>query len=36
VDPSTPIQFKGIVYNEMKGQTVRVEETWWVKETIGY
>jgi Zn-dependent M16 (insulinase) family peptidase len=25
VDPSTPIQFKGIVYNEMKGQTVRVE-----------
>lgn len=22
VDPSTPIQFKGVVYNEMKGQTV--------------
>lgn len=23
-DPSTPIQFKGIVYNEMKGQTVKL------------
>lgn len=22
VDTSTPIQFKGVVYNEMKGQTV--------------
>jgi Zn-dependent M16 (insulinase) family peptidase len=23
-DPSTPIKFKGIVYNEMKGQTVSI------------
>lgn len=22
LDTSTPIQFKGVVYNEMKGQTV--------------
>lgn len=26
IDPSTPINFKGVVYNEMKGQTVGYEK----------